>query len=160
MKIVIAEPGSRLSIAALYASGSTLSSEGKDSKETSRPLYASLMFLCKCCSIYDCQWCILPLRFSSGKDLLIAGNLDPFTPTMLSLPTFPLRRRSKSVNPTTPTFLSEVDAPPPTKPVVYSPVPTYYTLQSASSPASLLTMRQCAGCCTYHQHAWRSHFEA
>jgi hypothetical protein len=33
------------------------------------------------------------------------------------------RRRSKRLSPTTPTFLSEPDAPPPTKPVVYSPVP-------------------------------------
>jgi hypothetical protein len=43
--------------------------------------------------------------------------------TYPNLPTFPRRRRSNSVNPTTPTFLSDVEAPPPTKPVVYSPVP-------------------------------------
>ena len=36
--MVIAEPGSRASMAALYASGSVWSSAGKDSKETSRPL--------------------------------------------------------------------------------------------------------------------------
>lgn len=39
-------------------------------------------------------------------------------------PTLPRLRRSKRVNPTTPTFLSDLEAPPPTKPVVYSPVPT------------------------------------
>lgn len=54
----------------------------------------------------------------------MAGNLSPDTPTMLRSPTLPRRRRSNSVSPTTPTFLSDVDAPPPTKPVVYSPVPT------------------------------------
>lgn len=56
---------------------------------------------------------------------LIAGNFPPDTPTMLNFPTLPRRRKSNSVSPTTPTFLSEPDAPPPTKPVVYSPVPTY-----------------------------------
>ena len=54
----------------------------------------------------------------------IAGNLPPDVPTMDSLPTLPRRRRSKRVNPTTPTFLSDFEAPPPTNPVVYSPVPT------------------------------------
>jgi len=29
-------------------------------------------------------------------------------------------------SPTTPIFLSEPEAPPPTKPVVYSPVPTFH----------------------------------
>lgn len=58
----------------------------------------------------------------------MAGNLFPEVPTMLSLPTFPLRRRSNNVSPTTPTFLSEPDIPPPTKPVVYSPVPTCHAL--------------------------------
>lgn len=57
-------------------------------------------------------------------NLLMAGNLVPLVPTIPKLPTLPLRRRSNSVRPTTPTFLSEPEAPPPTKPVVYSPVPT------------------------------------
>jgi hypothetical protein len=35
------------------------------------------------------------------------------------------------VKPTTPTFLSEVDAAPETKPVVYSPVPTIRTAGGA-----------------------------
>ncbi len=35
------------------------------------------------------------------------------------------------VKPTTPTFLSEVDAAPETKPVVYSPVPTIKTAGGA-----------------------------
>lgn len=68
-----------------------------------------------CCWDGTCAW--LPLR--------IAGNLFPDTPTMLSLPTLPRRRRSNSVKATTPTFLSEPDMPPPTKPVVYSPVPIW-----------------------------------
>ena len=55
----------------------------------------------------------------------MAGNLEPDVPTILSLPTFPRRRKSKRVSPTTPTFLSEPDCPPLTKPVVYSPEPTY-----------------------------------
>lgn len=53
----------------------------------------------------------------------MAGNLVPLTPTMPSLSTLPRRRRSNSVRPTTPTFLSDSEAPVPTKPVVYSPVP-------------------------------------
>lgn len=72
--------------------------------------------------------CILLMRHSlSGLRywyLRMPGNLEPETPTMLSFPTLPLRRRSKRDNPTTPTFLSEPEAAPPTKPVVYSPVPT------------------------------------
>jgi hypothetical protein len=63
-------------------------------------------------------------QLSRGCNSRIAGNLPPDTPTMESLPTFPRRRRSKRVSPTTPTFLSDLDAPPPTNPVVYSPVPT------------------------------------
>jgi hypothetical protein len=55
----------------------------------------------------------------------IAGNLPPETPTMESFPTFPRLRRSNRVKPTTPTFLSDLEAPPPTNPVVYSPVPTW-----------------------------------
>lgn len=35
------------------------------------------------------------------------------------------------MRPTTPTFLSLPDAAPPTKPVVYSPVPTMHTLRGA-----------------------------
>lgn len=54
----------------------------------------------------------------------MAGNFFPLTPTMLSLLTFSRRRRSNKLRPTTPTFLSEPEAPVPTQPVVYSPVPT------------------------------------
>lgn len=36
--------------------------------------------------------------------LRIAGNLEPFVPTMLRSPTFPRRRRSNNVRPTTPTW--------------------------------------------------------
>lgn len=62
-------------------------------------------------------------RFEAN-DVRIAGNLVPLTPTMLRLLTLPRRRKSNRVRPTTPTFLSEADAAPSTKPVVYSPVPT------------------------------------
>ena len=48
------------------------------------------------------------------NNLRIPGNLRPDTPTMLRLPTLPRRRRSKRVRPTTPTFLSDVEAVPPT----------------------------------------------
>lgn len=61
----------------------------------------------------------------------IAGNLLPEVPTMDSFPTLPRRRKSKRVKPTTPTFLSDPEAPPPTKPVVYSPVPTINTFNGA-----------------------------
>ena len=57
----------------------------------------------------------------------MAGNLVPETPAMEREETLPRRRRSKSTRATTPIFLSEVDCPPPTKPVVYSPVPTIRT---------------------------------
>lgn len=60
-----------------------------------------------------------------SDDSRIAGNLLPDVPTMLKLPTLPRLRRSKRQSPTTPTFLSEPLGAPPTKPVVYSPVPTY-----------------------------------
>lgn len=60
-----------------------------------------------------------------GPHVRMAGNLVPLTPTMPSRPTFPRRRRSNMVRPTTPTFLSDAEAPPPTKPVVYSPVPIW-----------------------------------
>lgn len=59
---------------------------------------------------------------------------------MLKLPTFPRRLRSKRVRPTTPTFLSDPDAPPPTKPVVYSPVPTMHTLRGAMMCDELVQM--------------------
>lgn len=58
------------------------------------------------------------------RNLRIAGNFPPETPTMERFPTLPRLRRSNSVKPTTPTFLSDFEAPPPTNPVVYSPVPT------------------------------------
>jgi hypothetical protein len=65
-------------------------------------------------------------------ELRIAGYFDPVMPTIDSFPTFPRRRRSKSVSPTTPTFLSDPEAPVPTKPVVYSPVPTMRTFNGRS----------------------------
>jgi hypothetical protein len=55
----------------------------------------------------------------------MAGYLLPVVPTMLNFPTFPLLLKSNIVSPTTPTFLSEPEPPPPTHPVVYSPVPTW-----------------------------------
>jgi hypothetical protein len=55
----------------------------------------------------------------------------PDVPTIDSFPTFPRRRRSNMVRPTTPTFLSDPEAPPPTNPVVYSPVPTIRTFNGA-----------------------------
>lgn len=67
-----------------------------------------------------------------GRYVRIAGNLCPDVPTIESFPTFPRRRKSNKVRPTTPTFLSDPDAPPPTKPVVYSPVPTMRTSNGAS----------------------------
>jgi hypothetical protein len=63
------------------------------------------------------------------RNLRIAGNLVPLTPAMPSWLTLPRRRRSNRVRPTTPTFLSEPEAPVPTKPVVYSPVPIFYLIR-------------------------------
>jgi hypothetical protein len=79
------------------------------------------------CSSVDARLHIMSLLGQSRGILnsRIAGNLPPETPTMDSFPTFPRLRRSNSVSPTTPTFLSDLDAPPPTNPVVYSPVPTW-----------------------------------
>lgn len=66
-----------------------------------------------------------------GKGVVVrmAGYFVPEVPTMESLPTLPRRRKSNIVRPTTPTFLSDPEAPPPTKPVVYSPVPTMRTFR-------------------------------
>ena len=61
------------------------------------------------------------------RGVRMAGYFDPEVPTIDSFPTFPRRRKSNIVKPTTPTFLSEPEAPPPTNPVVYSPVPTIRT---------------------------------
>ncbi len=68
----------------------------------------------------------------------VMPHLLPDVPTIDNLPTFPRLRRSNSVKPTTPTFLSLPDIPPPTKPVVYSPVPTMQTFRGAImwNPAS------------------------
>jgi hypothetical protein len=118
---ILALPFGRASIAALYASGSVFPSLGNSSNETSRPLYASDMFFCRCSPMHH----EYPRPISSrAPNSRIAGNLPPETPTMDSFPTFPRLRRSNRVSPTTPTFLSDFDAPPPTNPVVYSPVPT------------------------------------
>lgn len=51
VKIVMAEPGLSASMAVLYASGSTLSSAGKESKDTSSSLYTLEMFFCRWFSI-------------------------------------------------------------------------------------------------------------
>lgn len=75
-----------------------------------------------------------PSSFVMG--LRIAGYFVPLTPTIPRLPTLPLRRRSNKVSPTTPTFLSEPEAPVPTKPVVYSPVPTFPLLVTSTEMAS------------------------
>jgi hypothetical protein len=101
------------------------------------------MFLWRCSPVQgnQCQGHQIKLQACS---LRIAGNFVPLTPTIPSLPTLPLRRRSNKVSPTTPTFLSEPEAPPPTKPVVYSPVPTFSHYQRATSV--MLGLR------TYHQH--------
>lgn len=79
----------------------------------------------------------------------MAGYFLPDVPTMLNLPTFPRLRRSKRVSPTTPTFLSEPDMPPPTNPVVYSPVPTWFWLQSLQKETRDNT--------AYHENIERSH---
>jgi hypothetical protein len=118
----LALPLGRASIAVLYDSGSVLPSFGYSSKDTSRPLYASEMFFCRCSPIH--RECSRSIRYKA-RHSRIAGNLPPETPTMESFPTFPRLRRSNRVKPTTPTFLSDVDAAPPTNPVVYSPVPTW-----------------------------------
>lgn len=65
------------------------------------------------------------------KCALIPGNLLPEVPTIDRLPTLPRLLKSKSVRPTTPTFLSDDEAVPLTYPVVYSPVPTMHTLSGA-----------------------------
>ena len=70
---------------------------------------------------------------NGGKNARIAGYLLPDVPTIDNFPTFPRRRRSNIVNPTTPTFLSDPEAPVPTKPVVYSPVPTMRTFNGLAT---------------------------
>ena len=72
------------------------------------------------------------------EDIRIAGYFWPDVPTIDSLPTFPRRRRSNNVNPTTPIFLSDPDAAPPTNPVVYSPVPTIKTFKGLDEPSVAL----------------------
>ena len=67
------------------------------------------------------------MRWAFEGGLRIAGYFVPDVPTIERFPTLPRRRRSNIVRPTTPTFLSLPEAPPPTKPVVYSPVPTMRT---------------------------------
>ena len=121
-KHLLALPFGSASMAVLYASGSVLPSLGYSSKDTSRPLYASEMFFCKCSPMHHEH--SRPMR-DKARDSRIAGNLPPETPTIESFPTFPRLRRSNRVRPTTPTFLSDLEAPPPTNPVVYSPVPTW-----------------------------------
>ncbi|PHH86529.1 hypothetical protein CDD83_10107 [Cordyceps sp. RAO-2017] len=105
VKTVTASPGASAAMAASYARPSRPHpSSGNEAKPVSSPLYRR------------------PIR--SARCARIAGNLVPSTPAMLSRPTLPRRRRSNSVSATTPAFLSEAEGPPPTKPVVYSPVPT------------------------------------
>ena len=80
----------------------------------------------------------------------MAGYFVPDVPTMLKLPTLPLRRKSNRVNPTTPTFLSEPDMSPPTKPVVYSPVPTWCGFSCGKETRDKLA---------YHENIGRSHID-
>ena len=70
--------------------------------------------------------------------------------SVLNFPTLLLLRKSNKVRPTTPTFLSEPDMPPPTKPVVYSPVPTWFRLQYSKVRYGRiqLTMRTLRGAMT------------
>ena len=70
----------------------------------------------------------------------IAGYFPPDVPTIDNFPTFPLRLKSNIVKPTTPTFLSDPEAPPPTKPVVYSPVPTIRTSRGLDSGAAMIAI--------------------
>lgn len=72
------------------------------------------------------------------EDIRIAGNFPPDVPTIDNLSTFPRLRRSNKESPTTPTLLSDPEAPPPTKPVVYSPVPTIRTLRGFKSEAMII----------------------
>lgn len=97
-----------------------------------------------------CIWLITDGRGHCGFDVLMAGNLVPLTPTMPSWLTLPRLLRSKRVRPTTPTFLSEPEAPPPTKPVVYSPVPTWKTSALGASDGQKHS--------TYHQYVEGLHF--
>lgn len=84
--------------------------------------------------------------YGFGWHSRIAGNLLPEVPTILSFPTLPRLLRSNMVKPTTPTFLSDPEAPPPTKPVVYSPVPTcVLSVSVLSSCWHSLTMRTLTG---------------
>ena len=83
------------------------------------------MFLCRCSP--GNRQLGLGVLSEEESDIRIAGYFVPLVPTMESCPTFPRRRRSNIVRPTTPTFLSLPEAPPPTNPVVYSPVPTMRT---------------------------------
>jgi len=50
------------------------------------------------------------------------------------------------VRPTTPTFLSDPEAPPPTNPVVYSPVPTMSTSNGASEAMFAVRAIDPVGC--------------
>ncbi len=68
---------------------------------------------------------MLPQQCPATQKAIRIGQKD----SVLNFPTLLLLRKSNKVRPTTPTFLSEPDMPPPTKPVVYSPVPTWFRLQ-------------------------------
>jgi hypothetical protein len=60
---------------------------------------------------------------------------------MLCWAVVPKDDENSRVKPTTPTFLSEVEAAPETKPVVYSPVPTIRTAGGAIFEEFSLVMR-------------------
>lgn len=70
-----------------------------------------------------------------GENVRMAGYFLPDTPTIDNFPTFPRLLKSNIVRPTTPTFLSDPEAPPPTNPVVYSPVPTMRTFSGLEPSA-------------------------
>jgi len=63
-----------------------------------------------------------------------------FTPHMPTRSTLDRRRKSNIVKATTPAPLSLSDFPPPTKPVVYSPVPTMRTLTLFSDMIMIMMM--------------------
>mmetsp|Transcript_13419 Transcript_13419/g.37110 ORF Transcript_13419/g.37110 Transcript_13419/m.37110 type:complete len:209 (+) Transcript_13419:934-1560(+) len=104
VKTIAQSPGWKLSAAGRKDCGSTTPSLGNVSMtEGSMPSYTSPI-----------------TRFMCAR---ISGSFLPFTPHMPSRPSLPRERRSRQTRPTMPVDLSEFAALPPTKPVVYSPVP-------------------------------------
>jgi hypothetical protein len=74
---------------------------------------------------------------------ILPGYFVPFVPTSLVFPTrLPLWElwRSNITSATTPIFLSEALEPPPTYPVVYSPVPTLQDQQCIFADLTISTL--------------------